>query len=233
MLVGACDNKIPDAEIFFEESKALELAQAIERSDTKTIRQHASTIDINKQHVRGMTFLNWAFAHLKYESAETLVELGADPHIETEGISPLSWAMDFKDIRWLKLLIESGADFNTKSKKSPLWFDTIVSENWQHFDYLLKEGVNIDATNEIGETVIFELAAYRAYGQLLKLVENGADIHIVTVGGLSFARQVQNREVPSDHPEFENREKIIKLLEKEGYRFPVPSAKETREQWAK
>ena len=226
-------NKVPDAEIFFEEPKALTLAKAIERSDIKAIRQSGPGIDINKQHVRGMTFLNWAFAHLNYDSAEALVKLGADPHIETEGISPLSWAMDYKDIRWLTLLVESGADINTRSNGAPLWFDTIISDNWQHFDYLLSKGVNLKASNEIGETVIFRLAAYHAYGQTLKLIEKGVDVHGITIGGLSFARRVQNRDVESNHPEYENREKVIKILEKEGYQFPVPSAKEVREQRAK
>ena len=226
-------NKMPDAEIFFEEPNALALAKAIERSDVKAIRQSASGIDINKQHVRGMTFLNWAFAHLSYESAEALVELGADPHIETEGVSPLSWAMDFKDIRWLTMLVESGADVNTKQYKSPLWFTIITSDNWEHFDYLLDNGLDIEAASESGQTGLFRLAAHRAYGQVLKLIDKGADIHVVTTGGLSFAREVQDIEVATDHPEYENREKVIMILEKEGYQFPVPSAKEVREQRAK
>ena len=183
LIVGACDMKftgerMPDAEEFFEDSKALELARAIEKGDVKAIRKSVTETDINKRHIRGMTFLNWSFAHSNFESAETLVELGADPHIETEGVSPLSWAMDFKEIRWLKLLVESGADINAKKGSSPLWFDTITSDNWEHFDYLLSKGVDVNATSKIGETVIFPLTSYRDYGQVLKLIDKLSLIHI-------------------------------------------------------
>ena len=238
LIVGACDmnitgKKTPDAEEFFKDSKALALAHAIEKGDIKAIRKTVVETDINKQHFRGMTFLNWAFAHSNFESAEALVELGADPHIETEGVSPLSWAMDFKEVRWLKLLVESGADIDTKGGTSPLWFDTIISDNWEHFDYLLSKGVDLSATNKIGETVIFSLAEHGSYQQVLKLIEKGVDVNVVLTGGLSFAHLVQESEVASGHPEYENREKVIKILEKEGYRFPVLSPKEVRKQWEK
>jgi len=238
LILIACDvndfkNRSSDAEEFFKETQALVLAQAIERGDVEAIRQAASRTDINKQHIRGMTFLMWAFTNLNYDSAEVLVELGANSHIETEGISPFSWSVHFKDIRWLRLLVESGADIDAKGGTAPIWFDTIISDNWEHFDYLLSKGVDLSATNGIGETAIFRLTSYRDYGQVLKLIEKGVDVHIVLTSGLSFARRVQNREVASDHPEYENREKVIKILEKEGYRFPVPSAKDVREQWVK
>jgi len=238
LIISACDmnvfrKKMPDAETFFEEPRALALAKAIEKGDTKAIQQSASKLDINQQHVRGMTFLNWAFAHLNYESTELLLELGADPHIETEDVSPLSFAMDHKDIRWLKLFVESGADVNRMGNSSPLWFSTMFAGNWPHFDYLLEKGVDVNAATDIGSTAIFRLASLREYGQVLKLIEKGANIQVETSGGLSFAREVQDSEVATDHPEYENREKVITLLEQKGIHFPVPSAKEVREQRSK
>jgi len=223
---------MPDTEIFFEEKHALELAKAIERGDIDDINQIAPRLDINQPHIRGMTFLNWAFANLQYESAAALIALKADPHVETESHSPLSQALEYEDDRWITLLIENGADINAKSNNSPIWYDLILRENWQRLDYLLNKGLNLNATNSIGESAIFRLAAYMHYGQVVKLIEQGADIHLVTKADLSFARRVQDREVASDHPEFKNREKVIKLLEKAGYQFPVPGPEEIRAQRA-
>jgi len=90
--------------------------------------------------------------------------------------------------------------------------------------------VNVNATSDIGSTAIFRLASLREFEQVLKLIEKGADVQVETTGGLSFAREVQDSEVATDHPEYKNREKVIELLEQKGIRFPVPSAKEVREQ---
>jgi len=224
LIMNACNMnmteiKMPEAEAFFDEPRSLALAQAIEQGDVKVIRENASDLDINQPHVRGMTYLNWAVAHLNYDSAEALLALGADSLIETEGSSPLSLALNFEDIRWLKLFVDSGADINTKRDDSPLWFSAIPAKNGQHIDYLLSKGLDVNASNGIGHTAIFKLAAYRAYGQVLNFIENGADVHAVSVDGLSFARRVQERDVATGHPEYENREQVIKILAKEGYRF--------------
>ncbi len=101
----------------------------------------------------------------------------------------------------------------------PFWFSAIPAKNGQHIDYLLSKGLDVNASNGIGHTAIFKLAAYRAYGQVLNFIENGADVHAVSVDGLSFARRVQERDVATGHPEYENREQVIKILAKEGYRF--------------
>ena len=123
--------KMPDTDVFFKEPRALKLAQAIESGNVKLIREAGSELDINQPHERGMTFLTWAFANFEYESAEALLKLNADPHIETESHSPFSLALRYKDIRWLALLVENGADINIKSDNSPIWFDLLIGGNWE------------------------------------------------------------------------------------------------------
>jgi len=238
LIFSACNmslfnKKMPDAQVFFQEPQALKLAHAIEKGDVNTIRQSAAKLDINQPHGRGMTFLSWAFAHLNYESAEALVALKANPHIETEGVSPFGWTMDMDEIRWLKLLVNSGANINSKGGDTPLWFSTIYSGNWEHFDYLLSEGVDVNAASKNGRTAIFVLTTFEQYGRVLKLIDKGADIEVVTTGDTSFAYQVQRNPVENDHPEYVNRVKVIKLLEQKGISFPVLSPKEIREQRAK
>lgn len=167
-----------------------------------------------------MTFLNWAFAHLKFESAKALVAQKADPHMETEGSSPFGISMHFDGVRWLKLLVESGADISTKVKGSPAWFSIIYTKNWSHLDYLIDKGVSVNASDKAGNTAIMSMASLEEYEQALKLIDQGADITVVPPGHASFAYDVYSNPVESDHAEYENRERVIKLLEQKRYQLP-------------
>ena len=224
-------SKVPDAETFFNTPESLNLAKAIEKGDVKTIQRLGKKLDINKQYIRGMTFLNWAVAtHQEFDSAKALLSLCADPHIETEEISPLSLAMTMDDIRWLKLLVEAGANINQKKGSWPLWWDTFYARNWDHLDYILEKGVDVNATDSTGSTAIISLAGLERYEKVLKLIEKGADVTVVTSSGLSFAYEVQESTVPKTSPEYKNRQKVIKILEEKGIAFPVPSPREIRDQ---
>jgi hypothetical protein len=226
--MGATGKKMPDTETFFRGEQALALAKAIEKGDVETIRQLSAELDINQPQLRGMTYLNWAFAHEQFESAEALLALQANPEVETDGVSPLELAMKMDDIRWLKLLVESGADINRRKNATPLWFETLLAHHWQHLDYLLKQGIDVNAADGAGNTAIINLAGMEQYGQVLKLIDKGADISAVSNSGLSFAYEVQESTVPETSPEYANRQKVIGLLGAQGVSLPVPSPREVR-----
>lgn len=60
--------------------------------------------------------MNWAVGARNYESTSTLIELGANPNGDNSGssIAPIILAVDHKDKPLYTLLLDKGADINTK-----------------------------------------------------------------------------------------------------------------------
>ena len=59
-LVACGMNKRNNASNYFSDPIALEMAEAIDRSDTQAIKKLAKKIDINAKGKRDVTFLIWA-----------------------------------------------------------------------------------------------------------------------------------------------------------------------------
>lgn len=209
-------SKMPKAENYFKDPQALAVAKAINAGDAVALELQLERVNINQPHVRGMTYLNWAFANNQYEAAKLLLAHSADPNLETEEISTLALGMKMDDIRWLKLLVESGADINKKNSGTPLWFETYLAGNWGHLEYLFDHGLDVNATDSVGNTALMDLARLDHYGMVLKLLEHGANASHQSDSGVTLARIIQNHIPSSISREYQNREKVIGLLEERG-----------------
>lgn len=236
LAMAGCDNinspgkKMVDASQFFFDPGALELARAIESEDIQKIEAQARQLDINMPHQRGMTFLMWALSREKLASLKTLLALDADIHAEVESISPGEFAMDSSDPRWIAALMEAGLDPNEANETQPLWFHALISYAAPVLDYLLEHGkLDVNARDSVGHTATMMLASRGGeYRQVMKLLEQGAELNPVTRNGISFAYYVQTSKVAPDSPEHPYREKILQMLRESGVKFPVlsPSKKE-------
>ncbi len=189
LLLGACDNypgrKMPDASEFFFDSQALEMARAIEAEDLQKIESLAKHLDINARHHRGMTFLMWSLAQLKFNAFKTLLALGADYNMAVEKNSVYGLAMLVSDPdpanpamvnpRWIKALMEAGWDPNQRDEEeTPLWWDARFPHKSLVLDYLIEHGnLDINAKDIVGNTATMMLASNEQYRQIMKLLEMG------------------------------------------------------------
>ncbi len=247
LLLGACDNypgrKMPNASEFFFDSQALEMARAIEAEDTATIETLAKSLDINARHHRGMTFLMWSLAQLKFDAFKTLLALGADYNMEVEGTPVYGLAMlaqespdsPIVDPRWIKALVEAGWDPNQRDEEeTPLWWDARFPHKSLVLDYLIKHGnLDVNARDIVGNTATMMLASNEQYRHIMKLLEMGAELNPETNNHVTFAYKVQSHPVPPDSPEYPYREKILQMLKDCGVKFPVPTPQERRRQLRK
>ncbi len=224
LALAACNmsRKEPDAGQYFSTPLALEMALAIKNSDIKSIKALAKKIDINTRGNKGMTFLLWAMKNAEMPAFKTLLSLGADPDAGTdEGTFPLEIAIMAEDFQWLKLLVEAGADVNLKDGGEPIWFGTYLANNWKALDYLLQHGVDVNATDSTGYTAIMDMAGFGDYDQVLKLLQKGADVSVVSKGGVSFAYIVQTRVPVKTHKQHQYFQQVVKHLQSKGIVLPV------------
>ncbi|HIO97114.1 MAG TPA: hypothetical protein EYG71_04210 [Leucothrix sp.] len=228
----ACGMNKRNASNYFSDPIALEMAEAIDRSDTQAIKKLAKNIDINTKGKRGMTFLIWAMGGELIESYKTLLSLGIDTEAgligEEDSITtPLDIATGL-ELPWMKLLLEAGSDINQHIGR-PRWWGASLGNNWEVFDYLLLQPeLDINAQSSSGYTEIMNLAGHENYKQVLKLLNKGADIHLTTRRGNSFAYRVQTSVPHKNHKQFPYYQQVLKFLKGKGIVFPVKGPRELR-----
>jgi|GEM_PF-1976985 len=221
---------MPDANQFFTTANSLAMATAIEQGDIAQMQALVLSVDINAKHRRGMTYLMWSVANLQLASAKTLLALGADSSIDVEDVSYLSFAMNAEDISWLQAFVDNGGDLQQMKKGSPVWFDVIYSQRWTHLDYLIEQGVDINAVSDSGNSLILKLASLDEYAQIEKLINLGANIKQTNSAGVSFAYSVQASQLSPKSPQYLYREKVIAQLSQQGIQLPVPAPREVLKQ---
>ena len=222
---------MPDASEFFFDPQALAMARAIEAEDTAAIEALAKRLDINARHHRGMTYLMWSLAQLKYASFKKLLALGADYNMKVEKTSVYGLAMlaqkspasPVVDPRWIAALMEAGWDPNQRTEGgTPLWWKALYSHKSLVLDYLIEHGnLDVNARDILGSTATMELASDGQYRHIMKLLELGAELNPETPGGDSFALRLQENPISPDSPEYPYREKILQMLKDSGVQFPV------------
>jgi len=180
---------ITDIEIF-KDTPAWELALAVLKQNVKSIKKivenEPSLLNYQEPHF-GATLLLWSVGMEKYNSAKTLLELGADPNIAStyDGTTPLFLASGFswvdpawfsnEDPKYVKLLLQYGADPNIPYK----------GHNKPDVGDLIESG-----TSPLMHSIPASLEKTKA------LVEGGADIDYKTPSGTTAAIVALNFAVP-------------------------------------
>lgn len=176
------------------------LDEAIESKSLKMIDLVLSHIDVNNEDSH-YTFEN----NCKYESLSIIkkfIEKGIDLNRNFYAIRN---ALTYNRFDIAQLLINSGLDVNGYKKLDayPL-SSSVVSQknNIKKINFLIKNGINLDAEDKYGRTTIFH-AIYKDDLEMIKLlVANNADYNYIS----KFYR------TPLDNAIYNKKEKIIKYL---------------------
>ena len=241
----------PAPYVYFPEKQEQEMAAAIYNGNRDSVRLLIRKgIDLNKPGSGGMTYLFYAMQMIDYDMVKLLLENGADPNVHSEFYrnpelhkkgksdildeeTPLEYSgLGAFDIKFMKLLIEHGANVNDTTIISPLSTSCSVQrQGREKIRYLVEHGADIN----YGSTpIIGEQALVYDWDFVLFLMDLGADPMAGKDPDFNVASQLQDY---FDRGFLETSENSIKArevkrrLEQRGIKFPykpeLPKAQET------
>ena len=225
-------------ETYFSRTDYLEfsMAKAIYHENKKQIKENVSSgkVDINKPGVSGFTYLLYAIFLERYDIVKVLLELGADPNQlsiikhpdgSIEKLTPLGCVCrnHWYPIKYIKLLVEKGANVNDTIVSPPLVACIMNSgKDQKKVRYLIENGANINQV--FGDYTPMQYAVLSRGLDMVDLLWNyGADPLYIGKKGNSLAYMVQkivNKKLGT--PEYvAHAQAIMNRLEKLGVKFPV------------
>lgn len=163
----------------FADERARELARAVSAGDRKAIRELvADGSPLDARGTDDITVLQWAIRENQHGALLTLLELGADVEQAGHGgTTALHTAAVVSNPRHLRTLLEHGADPDLPhavTRETPL-MAAAGSRTDEHFRLLLKHGADVHLADRNGDTALHVAAMVNAGGQVLTLLEMGAD----------------------------------------------------------
>jgi len=246
----------PDAYFSHELESEMAMANAIYYSNKELVKDYIKTyrVDINTPGKYGFTYLMYAIYIQKYDMAKLLLKLGADPNLlssvnhpvkgnnpdyiqREEGtfrLMPLSFVCGHPDwdIKYIKLLIEYGADVNATIPFTPI-HELIVdgAGDMERIKYLMKHGLDLNVPDNLGDTPIITAAIVRDLDLVEYFLDYGANPKQINKDGVSLGYKLQQQiERKLGTPEYlTHAEEIIERLKKMGIKFPVTKSKRVEE----
>ena len=225
-------------ETYFSRTDYLEfsMAKAIYHENKKQIKENVSSgkVDINKPGVSGFTYLLYAIFLERYDIVNVLLELGADPNQlsiikhpdgSIEKLTPLGCVCrnHWYPIKYIKLLVEKGANVNDTTLSPPLVSCIIHSgKDQKKVRYLIENGANINQV--FGDYTPMQHAVLSGRLDMVDLLwDYGADPLYIGKNGNSLAYMVQkivNKNLGT--PKYINHAReIMERLKELGVQFPV------------
>ena len=235
-------------EKYFSRGAELSMAENIYYGNKSEIKEMVNNgrVDINTPGKYGFTYLMYAIYIQKYDMAKLLLKLGADPNLlsfvnhpvkgnnpdyiqREEGtfrLMPLSFVCGHPDwdIKYIKLLIEYGADVNATIPFTPI-HELIVggAGDMERIKYLMKHGLDLNVPDNLGDTPIITAAIVRDLDLVEYFLDYGANPKQINKDGVSLGYKLQQQiERKLGTPEYlTHAEEIIERLKKMGIKFPV------------
>lgn len=220
---ACCQNMICIID-FYTDPQMLALIKAAEDNDIDKLKYLINEgVDPNTVGKEGMTPLFWALGHQNKKAMVALLTAGANPNLKnSDGDSPMAMASGAKDIELMKILLDRGGDPNIKnSLGKPALHVAIGQMRIENIKMLLDYGADINAKDRSGIPPVMYASHFNQYKIIAMLLERGADHTIKTKGGVPLAWIVQKRKVNPASEGYIWREKVIKMLEDRGVKFPV------------
>lgn len=240
ILFNCCNMRVDKfkPETYFSRTDYLEfsMAKAIYHENKKQIKENVSSgkVDINKPGVSGFTYLLYSIYIEKYDMTKVLLELGADPNQLSvvkhpdgtiEELTPLVCICrnHWYSIKYIKLLVEQGANVNDTTLSPPLVSCIIHSgKDQKKVRYLIENGANINQV--FGDYTPMQHAVLSGRLDMVDLLwDYGADPLYIGKKGNSLAYMVQkivNKNLGT--PKYINHAReIMERLKGLGVQFPV------------
>jgi ankyrin repeat protein len=227
----------------FKDSKAWELANAVNVQDTNKIKEIClkDSSLINYQETQnGQSILCWAVGMFYYNSAKTLLDIGANPNLQDDsGVSAFIEASLNDDTeKYVELLLGYGGDVNAVAKpkdgqnqhfKTPLI--TAAQSNLKIVKLLIENGADINYTNKYYESALSSACTFKKIEIIKYLIENGADfkrpIYIVESRNekIFLSDELRRMSFMLDDKSYKTKMEIVAILLKNGIDYrksPIP-----------
>ena len=232
----------------FQSTPAWTLAKAVEAGDIKKINeeilQKKASVDYQESRF-GKTLLMLAITNSQYDSAKTLLELGANPNLHDtfKGETPIIVAADNDDPKYLKLLLAYKGDPNSienvfsgpkkrinSERNSALTacISAIDGKNdLEKVKLLVEAGADINYTKKgIIQTVFAEALMLEKMDVALYLIEKGADYtksitSTVLEGGddVSVLQILRNSIIDLDSEQYKKKMELVAFLKSKGFDY--------------
>lgn len=229
LLLTACTDKLGREQMnlkdFFTDPKVIELVNAVEQGNVEKIKAlRKQGVDVNTVGKEGMTPLMWVLGKQSKQGMRILLTLGANPNfVAPNGESVVTMAAGAEDSELLKIVMDGGGNPDIKnSRGEPVLFTAIEQRRWLNLRLLLDSGADINAVDKAGETAMLRAATLNQFEQVAYLIGRGADFTIPNIHGGSVALRVQERRLNPELPNYQWQQKVRKMLEARGVKFPVP-----------
>ncbi|AFM60402.1 ankyrin repeat domain-containing protein [Enterobacter cloacae subsp. cloacae] len=218
----------------------LVLAEDIQRGDIDGVEKLAPRTDLNKPGKQDMTLLFWALGNSindnktpsRLKIVTLLVKSGADPlQPRPQGkSSPAEFVLNADSADWINALLDGGLSPDAKDKTfhEPVIFETIKAKNTDTLEALLDRGANINITDSLNSTLLFEALNYHAYDHVMLLLKRGADTEIRAKNGWTMGNQLQRylERAKEGSDEYKKLNEIKELLIQHGGKWPPAPVKQ-------
>ena len=163
------------------------LIEAVKTGDTARLRELlGQQVDVNVSEVDGTTALHWAVRRDDLDTADLLIDAGANVAAENRyGVAPLSLACTNGSATMIARLLEAGADPNTASPQGETALMTAARTGAvEAVTTLLTHGADVDAREGWrGHTALMWAAAEGHLAALEALIAPGAEVDARSMSG--------------------------------------------------
>lgn len=176
---GDANRRFQDGQTFLE--KALRVSTEDESISLYAI--HWATTNVTLQSGGGFP-LEIAIDVARENLVQALLKRSANPNRFSRNASLVHQAVDKKLSESAKRLIESGADINAKNSESaPLVFRTIVMQQRDVFDLLMKKAAQLNTQDRQGTSPLMASVSSSDTPFMESLLAAGADVNAVDADG--------------------------------------------------
>jgi hypothetical protein len=227
------------ANYYFEESKSLALLDAAMAGKLATAKDLvAKGADPNAEgplhnpHNR-LRLLHYAIAAHNGQAVRVLVEVGADPELNTIGGGgpAFLFAVTLDNVDMLSLLIDLRPIKELSNEMlRHLLFESVIRSRPRCLDLLLQKGAPIDFRDKSGYTVMMRALDAQEYDLAEHLILQGASVAIEAKGGMTPAYSIEYdlQKFKPGSPTYNKVLHIKKMMEERGAVFPALSPAEVR-----
>ncbi|MCW7473928.1 hypothetical protein CH354_03370 [Leptospira levettii] len=228
--------------VAFIDQKSSELLRVVIKGDKERIEKLiADGANPNYLEDEKQPILMWAICANSLEGYEALLKAGADPNlggnfqkdskrngIPENGWSSMVYASALSNPAFLKLAIKYGGDLNAQKGNSGIGFPLLVATKFGQFEnikILIEAGADINIHNEkytYYSAPILAITSYPRYDIAIWLLEHGYNFKLEELAAIVEIIAVNKQYQP-------DKERLIKILESKGIKFPIPNGRIARE----